>query len=247
MIDAHIVANNPNPKAMTLAFDTVPECFRPFNRLSVDAADFTSSSPFAKYILDTGRKDISRMDFVQRGHGGELSFIGKLPWTGPRGTDPRPLETFNKWGNKTFLNNPTSIISTFNHFAAPDPARDLIILTNEVLNNPEIQEKLAQDGGDILLIDAIYDTKNNSFSVEIALLGSCSGCDQASLQTLKGIESRLIAATRQFNQDFCKNAAEGHPYRTINFTGLKTRDIKGSFYSLNPNYTPPKKKIFGIF
>ena len=43
------------------------------------------------------------------------------------------------------------------------------------------------------------------------------------------------------------NAAEGHPYRTINFTGLKTRDIKGSFYSLNPNYTPPKKKIFGIF
>lgn len=246
MPHAKIITTNPNPNAMTLAFDSIPECFQPFDRLGVAVSDFASISPFAKAVMDEGRKDISRMDFVRRGNGGELSFIGKLPWVSARGTDPRPLAAFEKWSGK-FLAETSKITSQFNQLATLDPSRDLVNLTNTVLNNPEVQQKLADDGGDILVVDVPYDQSSNSFTVNIALLGSCSGCDQASLTTLKGIEDRLRSGTDGFRSTAIQNAPDGHPYKTIEFKALQTTELQGSFYSLNPNYTPAKKKKFGFF
>lgn len=246
MPHAEIVTTNPNPNAMTLSFTDIPECFKPFDRLGIAVSDFSNASPFAKAVMETGRKDISRMDFVRRGHGGELSFVGRLPWASPRGVDPRPLQAFEGWTGK-FLAETATIVQSFNQIALPDPARDLVILTNDVLGDPEVQGKLAKDGGDVLVVEVPYDKATNSFTVKIALLGSCSGCDQATLTTLKGIEDRLMAGTDGLKSNFMQNAPEGHPYRTVKFGGLKTTEIVGSFYSPHADYVPTKKKFLGIF
>jgi Fe-S cluster biogenesis protein NfuA len=226
-----LVADNPNPKAVSIEFPKHMTSTA-FSQFSLPKSkDARAASPLFGAIFDKA-KDVVRLDFIQNAETSSLSLIRKLlPWSEP---EKQAVLAYVS-DNMRFAIRENELRTRFNELVALDQDRLLVKMAQDVIDQ-NLMEYLQQDGGDIVLVDAPLAKDGSSFSVSVLMVGSCSGCSKSKEETLH-IYGQLIQRELKALKSHPKFA--DHPQiQALNFVGIVERGSPNGFYSLKSSVTP---------
>jgi len=226
------IIKSPNPSVLAIDIGSAPKCMDSFSRVSMIQADFGASA-FATHVTgNEGLKIISvnNVDLISEGNSMQVSLgLKTFQWNGFKGSRAIDkvmslLETFDKES----LIKPNDVKSDFERLKQLNAESLTTRIVVDVLKMPVIQDKLAEDGGALIVDEVIYDSKTNTFDAILISVGSCSGCTKAKPETMKNI----VELVKSSLEGYRKNAPEGHPMKTVKFAGIKEREMTKSFYQL---------------
>ncbi len=211
-----LVKENPNPKVTTVEINQ--DFLGSYSKLVVTKSGaMLQYAPLAEKLM-TG--DVTRVDFAVRDGKTYVTMARKLlPWSDNMQAGAMDIikDFLKKKTPPLYLDAISQNITTTPPF---QPQQNAIHKLVSNTFNKNVNPVLADHGGAMELLN-VEVKPTGEVNASVALIGSCNGCDTATLETLAGAEAAIKQALGAAKKEYSGN----EDIKKLSFTGIQIKEI----------------------